>query len=1311
MDFRILGPLEVIEDGRALDIGGQKQRALLAVLLLHANEPVSTGLLIEALWEDGPPETAQKALQVYVSQLRKIVGRERLETRPPGYLLRVAPADLDLIRFETLRKEGRYGEALAEWRGPALADFSFERFAQGEASRLESERLACVEERIERDLAAGRHAELVGELEGLVRGAPLRETLRGQLMLALYRSGRQAEALTVYQEGRDALVEELGIEPGPELRRLHQAILRQDPALEPAAGGTAPTGTVTFLFSDVVGSTALLRELGQARYADALEVYRRLFRESCRRLAGYEIDTQGDAFFFAFARAKDAASAAADCQRALAAHSWPDGAVLRARIGLHTGEATLTNGRYVGLAVHRAARICSLGRGGQVLCSSATASVLEDEELDELSLRRLGDYRLKDFDQPVALYQVDAPGLDSDLPAPERNLAGPADEPPRGILVGREAELAELEAALGRALEGSGGLFLLVGEPGIGKSRLAEELARRARSRGALVLVGRCWEAGGAPPYWPWVQSIRSYVRGAEPAALRAELGAGAADLAQLLPELRELFPDIGDPPTAEPETARFRLFEAATGLLTSASRARPIVLVLDDLHAADEPSLLLLQFLARELSTSRLLVVGAYRDVDPMPTKSLTSTLLEVARESSTRILPVGGLAAADVASFVELVSGETPREELVAALREETEGNPLFVGEIVRLLAAEGSFDAAELAVPQSVRDVIARRLRHLSDECVRVLTLASVLGREFTLAGLARMAEVSEDALLDTLDEAMEARVVADVQGNPGRLRFAHVLIRDTLYEGLTAVRRVRLHRLVLEVFEAEGSAEVAALAYHAVAGSDFGKGLDYARRAGDDALALLAYEEAARLYAMAIEALELVSPGDDAARCELLLSLGEAEIRAGQTPEAKRTFLAAADLARRGGLGRELALAAAGYAGRIVWARAGDDRLLVPLLEEGLAALGEEDVVLRARLLARLAGALRDEHTRDRRDRLSREAVELARSANDRAALAYALDGRGYAILAPDKIEEVGLIGTELCAVAASVGDRERVVAGYMLRVIAQLVAGDMEGAHRDHDEARRVAGELRQPAQLWQASGDQALIDLAVGRIADAERHAARAYELGERALPIAAIPVWTLHRFALADLCGGLEEVEPALRSVAAEYPARPVLRCALAYLYTRIGRDADARAVFDELTADSCAAVPFDQEWPLALTLLSETCVLLGDREAAAVLHRLLAPWSHLVAVDVAEGFRGSVSRPLGLLAALLGRSDEAVRHLEDALATNERMGARPWIAVTQRDLASVLRSRGEAGRAEELEAAARSLADELGLEPTSRT
>jgi DNA-binding SARP family transcriptional activator len=263
MDFRILGPLEVLSDGQTLDLGGQKQRALLALLLLDANQIVPSERAIGALWDE-PTRTAQKALQVYVSHLRKVVGRDRLQTKPPGYLIRVEPDELDLARFEQLRTEGRLHEALSLWRGAPLPEFANERFAQAEVARLEELRLACLEERIDADLAAGRHVELVAELEGLVRDNPLRERLRGQLMLALYRSGRQAEALEVYEQGRRRLTEELGLDPGRALQELHGAILRRDEALDAPSSAdvqhargahqetaAAPVGTVTLLFTDI----------------------------------------------------------------------------------------------------------------------------------------------------------------------------------------------------------------------------------------------------------------------------------------------------------------------------------------------------------------------------------------------------------------------------------------------------------------------------------------------------------------------------------------------------------------------------------------------------------------------------------------------------------------------------------------------------------------------------------------------------------------------------------------------------------------------------------------------------------------------------------------------------------------------------------------------------------------------------------------------------------------------------------------------------------------------------------------------------
>jgi DNA-binding SARP family transcriptional activator len=464
MDFRLLGPLEVAEHGHLLALGGAKQRALLAVLLLHANDVVPTERLIDELWGESPPATVAKSIQVYVSRLRKQLGDGRLVTRAPGYVLVVDASELDVARVERLVAEAagvdpeaaarKLREALALWRGPPLADLAYEPFARAPIARLEELRLVALEQRIDAELASGRHAELVGELEALVGEHALRERLRGQLMLALCRSGRQAEALEAYRQARRALVEELGIEPGRRLRELHEAILQQDPRLDLAVAAE---------------------------------------------------------------------------------------------------------------------------------------------------------------------------------PAPA----------PRTVFVGRDRELTELVGGLEDAFAARGRLFLLVGEPGIGKSRLAEELIAHARARGARILVGRCWEAGGAPAYWPWVQSLRAYVRDTESTELRSQLGPGAADLAQIVPELRQRFPDLPELPSPGSEGARFRMFDACAQFLRNASHGRPIVLVLDDLHAADAPSLLLLQFLARELGSSRLLVIGAYRDVDPIPRQPLTEMLAEVAREPRPRPRP----------------------------------------------------------------------------------------------------------------------------------------------------------------------------------------------------------------------------------------------------------------------------------------------------------------------------------------------------------------------------------------------------------------------------------------------------------------------------------------------------------------------------------------------------------------------------------------------------------------------------------------------------------------------------------------------
>src|SRR5712691_1499575 len=725
MEFRILGPLEVVDEGRSLPLGGLRQRALLAILLLHRNEVVATERLMAELCGEKPPATGAKTVHVYVSRLRKTLGKGILLSRPPGYLLRLEPGQLDLDRFEAFfeeaRKSDRAGaaaklrEALSLWRGPPLADFAYESFAQNEIASLEERHLGALEERIEADLALGRHAELVSELEPLVTRHPFRERLRGQLMLALYRSGRQAEALSAYQEARRALAEELGLEPSLMLQRLEKAMLTQDASLE------APTPKE--------------RTLGE------------------------------------------------------------DG---------------------------------------------------------------------------------------------ERRTA-----PSGGVFVGRDRELAALLDCLEGALAGQGQLVLLSGEPGIGKSRLADELSNRARGLGAQVLVGRCWEAGGAPAYWPWVQALRAYVRSRDRETLCRQLGSGAADVAEIVPEVRELVPDLPAPPSLDPEGARFRLFDATASFLRSAASERPLVLVLDDLHAADMPSLLLLEFVAAELAASGILVVAADRDVDPTLRDPLSSALAELTRRQTTRLISLAGLGEADVENFIQLSAGFEPPTKLVGAIHRETEGNPLFVGEVVRLLASEGRLsDAAafQLAIPQGVRAVIGRRLRHLPEDCKRLLSAASVLGREFSLDALELVIGLPAHVLLEALDEAIAARAISEVPGAPAaarRLRFSHALIRDVLYDELSPSRRVKLHREIGEALERlyarDPEPHLAELAHHfseAAAGGDVGKAIDYARRAGERASRLLAYEEAVRLFQLALGTLESKAPADEM-RCGLLLALGDAQ----------------------------------------------------------------------------------------------------------------------------------------------------------------------------------------------------------------------------------------------------------------------------------------------------------------------------------------------------------------------------------------------------------------------------------------------
>ena len=532
-----------------------------------------------------------------------------------------------------------------------------------------------------------------------------------------------------------------------------------------------------------------------------------------------------------------------------------------------------------------------------------------------------------------------------------------------------------------------------------------------------------------------------------------------------------------------------------------------------------------------------------------------LASAVAELIREPVTRRITLRGFDEGEVAQYLELTTGLPHNEELAGAIHGETEGNPLFVGEVVRLLAAEGRLEGgdARLGIPQGVRDAIGQRLARLSEECGDVLALASVLGRDFGLDALERTSGIASDELVERLDEAVGERVLTEVMGAPGRLRFSHVLVRDSLYESLPASRRLQLHLRAGEALEQlyahDHEPYLAELAHHFLraGGRGTGKAFGYARRAASRAMGQLAYEEAVRLYRMALEALELAG-GDESILCDLLLSLGEAEIAAGRGTESKETFLQAAEIARRMSAPEQLAHAALGYGGRLVWLRTSDARL-VPLLEEALGALGEADAVLRARLLARLAGALRADLLPERRELLSREAVAAARLSGDPVALVHALLVRRLAVWAPDNVDELLEVSAEMVQLADETGDPDRAVDARLMRLEAHLIRGDIDSVWADLETAARLADEARRPPMLWHVAIHRAELALLEGRFDEAERLIAVMVSLGSQAqVSDAPVSEVTLG-FALRWATGGLGEISSDLERLAQEQSMRPLLR------------------------------------------------------------------------------------------------------------------------------------------------------------------
>lgn len=665
------------------------------------------------------------------------------------------------------------------------------------------------------------------------------------------------------------------------------------------------------------------------------------------------------------------------------------------------------------------------------------------------------------------------------------------------VFVGRAQELSALVSVLDEATAGRGSLCLVSGEPGIGKTRLMAELSRLAADGGFRVVAGRCWEEGGAPPYWPWIQVLRS-------------VGGDLEELAAASQSASSLVRGAGIP-----EGDRIRLFDDVSRYLAAAASSRPLLVTLDDVHAADEPSLLLLRFLGDALHDTRLLVVAAYRDGEPR-VRELGESFAELARVG--RRIPLRGFTPAETGAYVSEATGSGPRDELVTHLHEITGGNPFFVEEVVRQLSTGASLDTGAkdplLRIPEEVRTLIRRRVASLPKEAVSVLRIAAVLGREFDLHLLQHASRLSPARLLEVLDEGVAAGVVADLPRLPGRYAFGHELMRETLYDDLSPSRRLELHQEIGRLLErVHGDdldphlSEIARHLYLAAPLGDAAKALDFLVRAANRASALFAYEDAGAHYRQAVELLPMVEGSSGERRADLLLRLGDAQWRSGNGPAARDTFERAIEESRRLGNGELLARSVLGYVtalgGFLLYARFEVGEASVGLLEEALAALPSEDSSLRAHLLAHLALEMWSANEPvEERVAVSGEAIEMARRLGDSEALVTALHARHWTLTTPGMARERLAHTEEMLRVAKETISPEIEFLAHNARFHCFLELCDRRGMEAESGAMTGLAERLRQPFYRWHAVCLRTLRTTLDGRFEEAERLAQEALEVG-----------------------------------------------------------------------------------------------------------------------------------------------------------------------------------------------------------------
>jgi class 3 adenylate cyclase/tetratricopeptide (TPR) repeat protein len=1075
------------------------------------------------------------------------------------------------------------------------------------------------------------------------------------------------------------------------------------------------TKTITLLFTDLVGSTELASALGRARSDDLRREHFSDLRDAIELAGGEEVKTLGDGLMAVFPSAGAALGCAVAIQQGVERRNRLGGRVLAVRVGAAVGDASNESGDWYGPPVVEAARLCARAKGGEILISDALRLLKGSTEAPELT--RVGPVELKGLPQPVVTWRVSWETAGEGGPPLPTALSTPL----AAGFVGRVPELKSLTDAWNSAQRGEPWTVLLAGEPGIGKTRLAARLAHEAHTEGHVVLYGRANEDLGLP-YEPWRQALEHLVETASPALLRRHVERHGGELARLIPSLRARVEGVPQPQPTDAEAGRYLLFGAVVGLLAETAERCPVLLILDDLHWATQPTLGLLKHVQMNLRSTRLLVLGSYREPGEARSDPLVALLGDLHREPRVERIELGGLTGAEVLEMIEVAAGHKLDLEGAAVadeLTRETDGNPFFVTELVRSLRESGAIqrgpdgrwtvpaDLRSAAVPRSVNEVIRGRVVRLGEHAARVLTTAATIGRDFDPALLARVEQMGEDDVLDVLDAALAAALVAEQPDKSGGYSFVHALIPHALEQELTAARRARLHERIAEALERELALPVADLARHwgAARGARAqAKALRYLSEAGRSALEQLAPDEALDWFERANE-LSAAVPLDPGEQRELLIGLGEAQLQAGR-PEFRETLLEAAGSAQADADDERLIRAGLANS-RGYFSSAGlVDEERVAVLEAALEHSPPDDPC-RARLLALLGAELLWSADHRRRRSLSDEAVALAREGGDRAALAHVLTMRVTAVWWPETLSERLATTAELIPLTEAVGDPTQRFWAAVWRGVTAVQAGDLEEADRQLERQRAITGRLRQPRLAFVLETQHAWRAQLAGRLDEAERFAEQARTLGEDAGEPDALSLYVGQLGPIRWHQGRLGEVADLLSGVAEAVPAVSVFTAMAALGELDAGRQQSPAELLREQARDEFASLPRDPVQLGSLLIWAEVAARLADRQVASLLLDRIKPLREQIALD-SLGTLGVASRCVGLLAATLGRWNEADSHFAHALELHEHLGASSLAVRTQLEWGLALAESGQrenASRAGNLLTAAAARAGELRL------